>query len=64
MNAEDDAYFRTETARVHAELVRFSMQGDIKHPRETLLWAFLMRAIQSRAVHACLYKLVLFEEQS
>ena len=36
MNAEEAAHFRTETVRVHAELVRFSMQGDIKHPRETL----------------------------
>ena len=54
MNAEDDVYYRTETARVHAELVRLDLTDVLKHPRETLLWAFLLRAIQTHLyIHAC-----------
>ena len=49
MNAEDDVYYRTETARVHAELVRLDLSVELLHPRETLLWAFLCRAMQ----HCC-----------
>ena len=47
MNAEDDVYYRTETARVHAELVRLDLSVAPRHPRETLLWAFLCRAVQT-----------------
>ena len=41
MNAEDDVYYRTETVRVHAELVRLDLSVQLRYPRETLLWAFL-----------------------
>ena len=54
MNAEDDVYYRTETARVHAELVRLDLSVALRHPRETLLWAFLCRAVQTLLyIHAC-----------
>ena len=32
MNAEDDVYYRTETARVHAELVRLDLSVKLLHP--------------------------------
>ena len=54
MNAEDDVYYRTETARVLAELVRPLACKDTGHGRERLLWAFLLRAIQTQLyIHAC-----------
>ena len=54
MNAEDDVFYRTETARVHAELVRLDLSVELLHPRETLLWAFLRRAVQKlRHINAC-----------
>ena len=53
-NAEDDVYDRTETARVNAELVRLDLDQEFKWPRETLLWAFLLRAVQTLLyIHAC-----------
>ncbi len=54
MNKEDDVYYRTETARVLAELVRPVLADDGQPKREVLLWAFLLRAIQTHLyVHAC-----------
>ena len=54
MNAEDDVYHRTETARVLAELVRPLPIEDVDHERERLLWAFLLRSIQTQLYsHAC-----------
>ena len=54
MNAEDDVYYRTETARVHAELVRLDLSVELRYLRETLLWAFLCRAVQTLLyIHAC-----------
>ena len=54
MNAEDDVYYRTETARVNAELVRLDLEQEFSWPREVLLWAFLMRAVQTLLyIHAC-----------
>ena len=54
MNAEDDVYYRTETARVLAELVRPQLPQAGAHQRDVLLWAFLLRAIQTHLyVHAC-----------
>ena len=54
MNAEDDVYYRTETVRVHAELVRLDLSVKLRYPRETLLWAFLCRAVQTLLyIHAC-----------
>ena len=37
MNAEDDAYYRKGTARVHAELARLNTASSMAYPRETLL---------------------------
>ena len=54
MNAEDDVYYRTETSRVLAELVRPLPCTDTGHERERLLWAFLLRAIQTQLyIRAC-----------
>ena len=54
MNAEDNVYYRTETARVHAELVPLDPSVALQHRRETLLWAFLCRAVQTLLyIHAC-----------
>ena len=54
MNAEDDVYYHTETARVNAELVRLDLDQDFRWPRLTLLWAFLLRAVQTLLyIHAC-----------
>ena len=54
MNAEDDVYYRTETARVLAELVRPLAPGDTADQRQYLLWAFLLRSIQTQLyIHAC-----------
>ena len=54
MNAEDDVYYRTETARVLAELVRPILPEDETRRREVLLWAFLLRCVQTLLyVHAC-----------
>ena len=54
MNAEDDVYYRTKTARVHAELVRLDLSVELLHPRQTLLWAFLCCAVQTLLhIHAC-----------
>ncbi len=54
MNTEDDVYHRTETARVHAELVRLRLDEPLLHPRMTLLFAFLLRAKQTLLyIHSC-----------
>lgn len=54
MNAEDDVYYRNDTVRVHAELVRLDLSVELRYPRETLLWAFLCRAVQTLLyIHAC-----------
>ena len=54
MNAEDDVYYRTETARVLAELVRPLASEDTGCQRQYLLWAFLLRSIQAQLyIHAC-----------
>ena len=54
MNAEDDVYYRTETARVLAELVRPILPEDETRSRGVLLWAFLLRCVQTLLyVHAC-----------
>ena len=54
MNAEDDVYYRTETARVNAELVRLDLDQEFRWPRHTLLWAFLLRAVQTLLyIHVC-----------
>ena len=47
MNAEDDVYHRTETTRVNAELVRLDLDPEIRWPRQTLSWAFLLRTAQT-----------------
>ena len=47
MNAVDDVYYRTETARVHAELVRLDLSVALRHPRETLLLSFPCSAVQT-----------------
>ena len=53
-NAEDDVYDRTGTARVNAELVRLDLDQEFRWPRQTLLWAFLLRAMQTLLyIHAC-----------
>ena len=54
MNAQDDVFDRAETARVHAELVRLDVSVELLHPRETLLCAFLCRAVHTLLyIHAC-----------
>ena len=54
MNAEDDVYYRTETARVLAELVRPILPVEDARSREVLLWAFLLRCVQTLLyIHAC-----------
>ena len=54
MNAEDGVYYRTETARVLAELVRPLPCTDTGHERERLLWAVLLRALQTQLyIHSC-----------
>ena len=54
MNAEDDLYYRTETARVLAELVRPVQWECSARGRDLLLWAFLPRAVQTHLyMHAC-----------
>ena len=56
MNPEDDVYYRTETARVLAELVRPlpSTGAEPQHNRDVLLWGFLLRSIQTHLyIHAC-----------
>ena len=45
LNAEDDVYYRTEAARVNVELVRLDLDQEFRWPRQTLLWAFLLRAV-------------------
>jgi hypothetical protein len=54
MNAEHDVYCRTETARVLAELVRPILPEDGARRREVLLWALLLRSVQTLPyVHVC-----------
>ena len=54
MNVEDDISYHTETAQVHAELVRLDFSQDFVHFRSTLLWAFRCRAVQMHLyIHAC-----------
>ena len=54
MNKEDDVYYRTETARVNAELVRPLPWEQSSRGRDMLLWAFLLRAKQTLLyIHAC-----------
>ena len=54
MRKEDDVYWQTETARVLAELVRPLRPQSRAREREVLLWAFLLRAIQTHLyMHAC-----------
>ena len=54
MNKEDDVYYRTETARVNAELVRPLRWEATPRGRTLLLWAFLLRAKQTLLyIHAC-----------
>ena len=49
-----DCYYRTETDRVHAELVRLDLSVQLRYPRETLLWAFRCRAVQTLLyIHQC-----------
>ena len=65
MNAEDDVYYRTETARVNAELIRLDLSQEFRWPRETLLWAFLLRAIQTLLyIHACTTRYCLKNRES
>ena len=54
LNKEDDVYYRTETARVLAELVRPILPADEAQRRQVLLWAFLLRSLQTLLyIHAC-----------
>ena len=54
LNADDDVYCRTEAARANAELVRLDLDQEFRWPRHTLLWAFLLRAVQTLLyIHAC-----------
>ena len=54
MNAEDDLYYRTETARVLAELVRPLPCDSTARGRDQLLWVCLLRCVQTHLyVHSC-----------
>ena len=54
MNTEDDVYYRSEVARVNAELVRPVRWEANARGRDMLLWAFLLRAQQTLLyIHAC-----------
>ena len=51
---ENHIYWMREVARVNAELIRPKLSIEMPWPRDCLLWAFLLRSIQTNMyLHSC-----------